>query len=285
MKLLKKVLKIVIIVLSIVLVILYLLFVNFSAPKSNDKVIQSFKNEGLEVNIAFKKYKEFTYRVVASQKVIDSNKTSLVFVHGAIGSAIDFKKYMTDSLLLKKYNMISYDRVGYNYNDKTLAQKNLKFEVAVLNNLLKKLDSDNTILIGYSYGGPIVLSSEKKYKSILLLAPAVYSKVEPMPFMLNFYKWKITRWLVPHVWKSASLEKMSHKEELSLYEKTWFNNPSKIISIHGDDDGIVPYQNSLYLKEQFPKHQFELKTIKKEGHSLVWTSFEFIKKELLKLSY
>ncbi len=128
---------------------------------------------------------------------------------------------MTDSIVRTKFNMLSYDRVGYNFNDATLAQQSLSFEVAVLSDLLSTLNAEKTILVGYSYGGPIVLAVKEKYKQTVLLAPAVYSEVEPMPFMLHFYTWKITRWLVPHVWKSASLEKITHKSELQKYEQDW----------------------------------------------------------------
>ena len=284
MKLFKKVLKIISAILIVLLIAVYFLFVNFSSPKSNDEIHELFIEAGVETFIGVNTYKEFKYRTVSVSKEIDTTKITLVFVHGAIGSSIDFKTYMTDSLMRTKFNMVSYDRVGYNYNNETLAQKSLKFEVDVLKDFIKNLNPKKTILIGYSYGGPIVLAIKEKYKQIVLLAPAVYSKVEPMPFMLNFYKWKATRWLVPKVWKSASVEKMTHKYELQKYEGNWKISPSQIISIHGDSDGIVPYENSLYLKKQFPENQFTLKTINKAGHSLVWSNFEFIKNELLKLA-
>ena len=285
MKFFKKILKIIGAILVVLLITVYILFVNFSSAKSNSEIQELFKEVGVEVFVAENTFKDFKYRTVSVQKDIDTNKTTLVFVHGAIGSSIDFKKYMSDSLLKTKFNMISYDRLGYNYNDETLAQKSLKLEVDLLKGFIKNLNPEKTILIGYSYGGPIVLAVKEKYKQVVLLAPAVYSKVEPMPFMLNFYKWKITRWLVPHVWKSASLEKMTHKTELQKYEQNWKKNPSQIISIHGDSDGIAPYENSLFLEKQFPENQFTLKTINKAGHSLVWSNFEFIKNEFLKLAY
>lgn len=285
MKLLKKIFKIIAVIFVVLLITVYILFVNFSSPKSDAEIKESFIEEGVELLVSKNTFKGFKYRTVSVQEEIDTNKTTLVFVHGAIGSAIDFKRYMTDSLMRSKFNMVSYDRLGYNYNDKTLAQKSLKLEVDLLKDFTKNLNPKKTIFVGYSYGGPIVLAIKEKYKHIVLLAPAVYSKVEPMPFMLNFYKWKITRWLVPHVWKSASLEKMSHKTELQKYEQNWKTNPSSIISIHGNSDGIAPYGNSLFLQEQFPENQFELKTIIEAGHSLVWSNFGFIKNELLKLSH
>ena len=103
--------------------------------------------------------------------------------------------------------------------------------------------------------------------------------------MVNFYKWKWTRWLVPHVWRSASVEKQTHARELEKYERYWSENPTPIISIHGTSDGIVPYENSLFLQAQFPKKQFVLKSLDGVGHSLVWSQEQLIKNELLKLAY
>ncbi len=282
MKRFKKILKIISIIFAVLLIAIYTLFYNFSSPKSDAKIQELFNEIGAEVFININTFSEFEYRTVAMQKMIDTNKINLVFVHGAIGSAIDFKEYMKDSLMRSKFNMISYDRIGYNFNDATLAQKSLKFEVDLLKDFIKNLNPKKTILVGYSYGGPIVLAIKKEYKKAILLAPAVYSKVEPMPFMLNFYKWKITRWLVPKVWKSASLEKMTHKTELQKFQNNWSTTKSDVLSIHGDNDGIVPYENSLFLQKQFPVKQFELVTIPNAGHSLVWSEFELIKKEILK---
>jgi len=282
MKLFKKILKITGAVVVILLLVLYLLFVNFSLPKSNSEVIQEFAGNYYQPLLKTNRYKGFDYRVLSMQKEIDTTKTTLVFVHGAPGSLLDFKNYLADSILNVKANMISYDRIGYNFNDKNTAQKAVAFEVEILNDVLKNLNKTKTILVGYSYGGPIALAVKENYKSIVLLAPAVYSKIEPMPWMLNFYKWKATRWLAPAIWKSASEEKMSHKSELQKFENNWKKNPSQIISIHGNDDDIVPYENSLFLQKQFPAEQFKLITIPDTGHALVWTQFELIKSELLK---
>ena len=278
----KKILKITFAILVVLLFIFYFLFLNFSSPKSTSEVIDEFQEAFYQPTIKTNSYKGFKYRVLSMQKEIDSSKATLVFVHGAPGSLLDFKNYLADSLLNVKTNMISYDRVGYGFKDKYKVQKSLAFEVEVLKDILHTLDNKKTIIIGYSYGGPIALALKETYQKIILLAPAIYSKVETMPWMLNFYKWKATRWLVPAVWKSASEEKISHVSELEKFENNWVQNSSKIISIHGDEDGIVPYENSLFLKKQFPEEQFKLITIPNTGHALIWTKFEQIKSELLK---
>ncbi len=102
-----------------------------------------------------------------------------------------------------------------------------------------------------------------------------------MPWLLNFYKWKITRFLIPKTWQAASKEKLSHKKDLLNFEKYWNNNPASIICIQGNSDWIVPYKNSLLLQQQISPEKFKLVTLKNAGHGLVWTSFKQIKTILM----
>lgn len=280
MRIFKKILKIAGIVFVVLFVGLYIFFYTMTSPKSDEKVLKAFKEKGVTASLSHKKYKSFEYRKVTI--VRDTSLPTLVFVHGTIGSVLDFKSYMTDSLLLAKANMIVYDRIGYNYNDKNDVQESIAFEVDMLEEITKELNPAKTILVGYSYGGPIALASKKQFKKVILFAPAVYSKVEPMPWMLNLYKWKLTRWIVPPIWKQASREKMTHRQDLEKFEKNWNTTPNKIVSIHGNADWIVPYSNSEYLQSQFAKDQFQLITINEAGHGLIWSNFLEIRDTLLK---
>ena len=279
MRVFKKILKITFSVLLIIFIGLYIVFYQFTKPKSDEVVFEELTTKLVSPSIVKETFKGFEYRKVIIQK--DTSLPTLIFIHGTIGSAVDFKSYLTDSLLLLKANMIAYDRIGYNYKDKSNVQESIAFEAKMLDSIIG--DLKNVILVGYSYGGPIALATKKKVKDIVLLAPAVYGKVEPMPFMINLYKWKLTRWLVPPVWKQASKEKITHKKDLSNFENSWSQTTNNVISIHGDADWIVPYDNSLFLQKQFPKEQFKLVTIENVSYELVWSHNWLIKQELLKL--
>jgi uncharacterized protein len=281
MKKVKRFLKILSGLVLIVFVIVYSLFYYYTQPKSDNDIHSKFSDQRIKPTITYKIFKNLTFRELSI--ISDESLPTIVFVHGTIGSSIDFLAYMKDSSLSKKANFLSYDRVGYNYNDKNNVQESIAFERDLLQSITKDLAKNKTILVGYSYGGPIVLADFNKYKSLVLLAPAVYSEVEPMPWLVNIYKWKLTRWLVPPIWQKASKEKLSHQKDLKNFETEWSKNPNEIISIHGKEDVIVPYSNSEYLLSQFNKNQFKLITIPKAGHSLVWTEFNFIKEQLIKL--
>lgn len=276
----KKVFKILGLIVFSGVVILYFLFYYFTKPKSDEAIQEMFQEASEVVQLEHKNFRGFTYRKLTIKN--NDSLPTMVFVHGAIGSCVDFFEYMIDNELSINYNFISYDRIGYNYKDKNEVQESIAFERDMLQDITKNLNKSKTILVGYSYGGPIALADTTSYKKIILLAPAVYSKVEPMPWMINLYKWKATRWLVPDVWKSASKEKMTHREDLQNFENNWNINKNKIVSIHGDSDAIVPLDNSLYLQNHFPEQQFELLTIPNAGHGLVWSEFETIKEIFLK---
>ncbi len=277
----KKILKIIGLILVFVFIVLIVLFYRFSSPKSDKKIIAEFEKEDIEVYIKHRQFKNFTYRVLEFQKEIDTTIPIIVFIHGSIGSALDFKSYIADNELNGKSNLISYDRVGYGIHQLGEVQESIKFETELLHNLLSNLNKKNVILVGYSYGGPVALASVYEYKKIVLLAPAVYSKVEPMPWILNFYKWKATRWMLPKIWKAASKEKLSHRSDLQKFENNWNEIVSNIVSVHGDKDWVVPIENSFYLEKKFSSQQFELVTLNNAGHGLVWTNFEEIKNLLL----
>lgn len=278
-RILKKLLKIVGVLILLFLIVVYILFYTYTSPVSDEKVFSDYKEAVIKPIISKEQFKNFTYRKVTVQK--DTALPTIVFIHGTIGSVTNFSRYMADSILSTKANMITYDRIGYNYNENDDVQESIAFEVEMLEDVIKDIPLEKLIIAGYSYGGPIALASKKKYKKVVLLAPAVYSKVEPMPVMLNFYKWRLTRWLVPPIWKQASKEKISHPKDLQKFEKSWNTSPSNIVSLHGDQDWIVPFSNSEYLKGMFTKDQFKLIVLKDAGHDLIWSNFEEIKNHLL----
>lgn len=281
MKTLKKVVKLLGVLTILLIIGLYIAFSMFTSPKSTADILRKYKNSAVKPKISEELFNGFPYRKIEIKT--DTTKPTLVFVHGTIGSINDFSNYLSDSLLQSKFNMVAYDRIGYNYNDQNNVQESIKFERSHLQDVIKNTNANKSILVGYSYGGPIVLSVKEKVNKIVLLAPAVYSKVEPMPWVLNFYKWKLTRWLVPTIWKQASKEKLSHLKDLRNFENNWKSTQNKIISIHGTKDWIVPLLNSKFLEEQFPQDQFTLITLKDAGHNLIRSNFREIKKQLLLL--
>lgn len=265
--------------LLILFILGYVSFYFFTKPKSDQAVLDTFKEFESMPTLTIEKFKEYRFRKLTF--INNDTLPTMVFVHGTIGSSKDFIGYIVDSVLSKKANFISYDRVGYNYQDKHETQASIAFERDLLQHITKDLNKKKTIIVGYSYGGPIALADKTKYKKTILIAPAVYSNVEPNFWFTNIYKWKLTRWLIPNIWKQAGKEKLTHKEDLRKFEDDWTTNKNNIVSIHGTNDIIVPFANSKFLEKKFPKNQFELINIPNANHYLIWTEFKQIREQFL----
>jgi uncharacterized protein len=275
----RRFLKVFTIILLCLFTLIYGLFYFYTSPKSDKAILSEFEDVSLNPKISYHNFNNLKYRKLSI--VNDTVLPTIVFVHGTIGSCLDFVKYMKDSMIYSKANFVSYDRVGYNYDDANDVQESIAFERDMLQSITKDLPKNKTIVVGYSYGGPIVLADTTRYKKAVLLAPAVFSSREVMPWLLNFYQWKATRWLVPPIWKQAAKEKLSHKNDLKVFEKHWNQNSNEILAIHGENDDLVPYANSEKLAAQFPKEQFELIQIRRGDHGIIWNRFDFIREQLI----
>jgi len=281
-KQIKKMIKIIGYSLLTLIVVLSVLVINFTKPKTDKKIKKEFKKEIYQPSIRYLDYKDKVVRTIHMQNSLDTTLNTLVFVHGSPGSSMDFKAYLKDMDLNEKANIIAFDRIGYDIENKGKILNSLNEEIEVLDLVLKGLDPQKIIIIGYSYGGTLVMASPINYKRKIVLAAAVRGDLEPMFWAMKLYEWKITRPIVPKVFRAASKEKLRHATELEDFADQWTFSDSPVLSIHGKKDKIVPFDNSVFLEELFDENKFTLLPLEKGNHALVWTNFELIKKEILK---
>ena len=278
---LRKLIGITGIIILFLLVAFFALLNNFTTPKEDSEIIELFEEEVYQPVISYLDFEEHRVRIISMQEQLDMNLPTLVFIHGSPGSAMDFKRYLKDEELNQRANIIAYDRVGYSDLDTGIILASVDEEVTLLHEVLKKTGSKNTILVGYSYGGTVAMASPKSFRRKIALAAAVRGELEPIFWVLKLCDWPLTRPMVPKVLRAAAEEKIRHVKELDAYDDTWNLSDAKVLSIHGEKDNIVPYQNSLYLAEKLGD-KFKLVTLEKGNHSLIWTDFDVIRENILK---
>ncbi|MFD1315652.1 alpha/beta fold hydrolase [Namhaeicola litoreus] len=262
------------------IVALFLVF-QFLKPKSDKKIIEDFNSSNSNVFISYLNYDGYKIRILQMNEELDSTKQTLLFVHGSPGSALDFKKYLADSELNHRFNLVTYDRPGYGKSQDQDVLNDLKKETSLIHYLIKSKALKKVNLVGYSYGGTITAALNGSVKKKILLAPALKGELEPMFWILGFYNWKPTRNLIPVVFKHAAEEKLHHVDELPLFEDIWGLDNASFLLIHGIEDDIVPYQNSVFLKDKLGDERVKLITLSDTGHALLWTNFDLIKKEII----
>jgi pimeloyl-ACP methyl ester carboxylesterase len=183
----------------------------------------------------------------------DSNKT-IVFVHGNSLSSSLFKYQFEDENLLNKYRLIRFDFPGMGKSEYDLEQKTYSFSgfAQILAELYKQLEITNSVLVGNSMGGHIILEALEYLngvKGILINGappfgiPPATDLFLPNPALPLFYKDKKTN------------------DELDILAKSMVNNPKlkEVVKTElkkVDPNFIKPWATNIQAKA--PEDEIEI---------------------------
>ena len=112
------------------------------------------------------------------------NRPTIVFLHDSLGCVQLWRDLPNKLADAAKCNVLVYDRLGYGKSEPMSTQERpnnyLELEADILNELLNKLEIDNSILFGHSDGGSIALIAASKYpkKIKAVIAEAAHIFVE-----------------------------------------------------------------------------------------------------------
>lgn len=121
------------------------------------------------------------------------SERTIVLVHGANGAVQDFTATILDTLAAR-HRVIAVDRPGHGYSERPAAEPvTPDVQARLLHGVLRQLHVERPILVGFSFGGAVVLSYALQYQdelgALVLLAGAAH--VWPTPVDL---KWRMPEW-------------------------------------------------------------------------------------------
>ena len=223
---------------------------------------------------------------VISDRPQDSDSVLLVFVHGAPGTWDAFKDYVSDKDIYAKTRVISYDRPGYGGSGKE-AMPSIQEQAEVLKEIIKKYGLKKNVLVGHSYGGPIAglaaLDKGLNVDAVIMIAPLIDPKSEPLFWYSYFSYWKLTSWLLPSELVVAGSEKFAHSSELEKIKDKWTEAHSLFIHVHGLNDSLAPgSENVAFSKQHIPEQHLKTIVYDDKGHLVIWTEYQMIKDIILK---
>jgi pimeloyl-ACP methyl ester carboxylesterase len=189
----------------------------------------------------------------------DSAKGLIFYLHGNAGS-IDSWGHVAELYTSLQYDIFLLDYRGYGKSDGTIKNEEQLFQDihAAYNEVLKRYDEANVIVVGYSIGtGPAAnLASTNNPKLLILQAP-YYSLTDVMK----------------HTYRIIPTFLLKYKLELYRYIP---DCRMPIVLFHGDEDGVIPYNQSLKLKKLL-KPSDTLITIKGLGHNGMTFNSDYIR--------
>ncbi len=256
-----------------------------SFRESDQKVFRKFNKTTVTPKIYRTSFENKELRYIAD-KEIDTQLPTILFIHGAPGSAGNYFSYLKDPVLGKKANLITVDRLGYGYSDHGNAETSIDKQAESIFAIAEKHELKNIILVGWSYGVPIAAKMAFKFKEVkhsVLVAGAMSPKDEKFFGIAKMATWKLTKWLVPKPLKIANYEKLSHVEELTKMQDNWSQIQSPITYYHGTKDNIVPFENMNFIKSQVPDTILKPVILKDMNHFILSKKYALIQQELLEI--
>jgi pimeloyl-ACP methyl ester carboxylesterase len=213
---------------------------------------------------------------------------TIVFVHGTPGSWDAFENYLEDSLLRKKFRLISIDRPGFGHSDygKPL---NLAEQSVIISPLFDYIQNGKPVyLVGHSLGGPMIVKlaadNPGKIAALVLLAgsndPAEEAPEKWRPIL---YKTPLT-YFVPGAMRPSNEELWYLKTDLVDLKKDFPKITCPVYIVHGLKDNMVPPGNVAYDKKMLvnASHVEEL-IFPDANHFIPWTRYKQIRELLLKM--
>jgi pimeloyl-ACP methyl ester carboxylesterase len=216
-------------------------------------------------------------------------ETAIIAIHGAPGSWDAYKKYLADSSLLKKAHLIAYDRPGYGKMYRGNPVQSLESQATFLHTLIQDVaTAENIILLSHSYGGPIAAKYMAMFPDSnlahLMIAPAIDPETEKYFWVSPLGYWKLTKWLLPKSYISASYEKCTHEKELKLLRSDLLKIEGQTYHIHGMKDWLAPPEGNInFVEQSFPPQSTSIDILDDGGHLLIWDHYEYLVDKLLNI--
>lgn len=188
----------------------------------------------------------------------DATKRALIFVHGSPGSWQGWAHFLLDKDLQRNYHIIAIDRLGYGASGRGISETSLdKQAQAVLETLQSNLSSQKAILVGHSYGGPVIASAAmlepQKIAGLVFVASSVSPELEKIKWFQYPATWLPIRLLIPSDLRVCNEEIFPLKSELSRKLPLWKNLKMPAVLIQGEEDELVPPGNLDFLLKHLDK--------------------------------
>ena len=218
----------------------------------------------------------------------DSTLPLVLLVHGSPGSSSAYMNYMQDSSLLKKVHLVAVDRPGFGYSNLGKAQRSLKMQAKAFLPILEKYRANKTILVGHSFGGPVISRMAMDFPDLInglvIVAGSIDPDLEPNEWWRKPLNWRILRWLLPKALRVCNQEILPLEGELRKMMPLWEKIKMPVTIIQGELDNLVPKGNADFAKKMLVNSEkVKIEIIEGGNHFILWSLRDKVVQEILEL--
>ncbi|MCB0642215.1 MAG: alpha/beta hydrolase [Phaeodactylibacter sp.] len=205
-----------------------------------------------------------------------AEKPLVVMVHGSPGSMKDFKSYLGDAELLEVAQVIAVDRPGFGYSDYGKTEASLELQAAAVKAVIDRHPSEQVILVGHSYGGPVIARVAMDYPELVdglvIVAGSIDPELEPREWWRKPADWALMRAILPESMVVCNQEIMALYDELMAMLPMWQQIRCPVVVVQGTDDKLVPAGNAYFAERMLADgQQVQLEMVEGGNHFIIWT--------------
>jgi pimeloyl-ACP methyl ester carboxylesterase len=260
-------------------IILLLIVGSVSVGRSQDYPINFIAGVGPVRTLGNLEYVE-----VNSSAINPETKQLIVFVHGTPGSLSAFLRYVNDPVMRESFHMISVTRPGW-VTDSDPKVSSLQEQAQALEPLLRMDRSGKgAILMGHSYGGPVIARTAMDYSELVAGLVFVASTGDPElsgPRWYNRFAVVLPRFILGAGLKGANAEIMPLKPQLQDMLPRWKDLTMPALIVQGDEDRLVHPRNADFINTMLVNSEVTYLQRAGQGHFVLWEEAELIRDTLL----
>lgn len=216
----------------------------------------------------------------------------VAFVHGSPGAWSAWSGLFRDRDLLARFQVLAIDRPGYGKSDRGRSEGRLKQQAADLGAALAAHAErwgppPRTVLVGHSYGGPVVVQAAidrpQPVDGVVLVAASVDPDLEATKWFQHPVRWWPLSWLVPTDLATCNEEILALEGELRRLADRWAGIRAPVRVLHGERDGLVPVANADFVAQRVTR-DLEIHRVADMDHFVPWSHPELIVATLVALA-
>ncbi|MEO1711755.1 MAG: alpha/beta hydrolase [Bacteroidota bacterium] len=214
-------------------------------------------------------------RNIHTISVGDPSLPTIFFVHGSPGSSNNFQVYLADTSLSQKAHLVAADRPGFGYSDYGKTERSVEQQAALLAEVLKTSTQEPAILVGHSYGGPVIarmaMDHPSLVKALVIVAGSISPDLEPREWWRPVVDFPLIRWILPASLRVSNQEIHALYDELERMMPLWKTIQCPVIVFQGESDSLVPAGNADFAALMVPDSLVTIKMVELGDHFIVWS--------------
>ena len=227
---------------------------------------------------------ELEYIEVNTAAENGSPKQLIVFVHGTPGSFSTFLRYFNDAVMRERFHMISVTRPGWIDSSATKIPSLTEQAKALEPIVRMDLSGKGAILMGHSYGGPVIARTAMDYPDLVAGLIFVATTADPEfsgPRWYNRFAVVLPKFILGASLKGANAEIMPLRPQLEAMRLRWQDLVMPVLIVQGDQDRLVNPRNADFMKKMLVNADVTYLRREGQGHFELWEEAELIRDTLI----